>query len=223
MISGTKGGCPRLVRQDEIKVRIALLLLALCVLWYTAESARVQRDSPVTSRLLMAQAHPSSNDRRPPITLDGIQTLMRKYTDRWNADPNKPPLWVVAAKPGDRVQIPGITFGKVQDLIAGMELPIRAQLIVINQAMVPESKLTTFLHEYGHSLYRHSTPGEPNETDSEAEAIRFSLAALDAEELGYLAHREAEAVKRMASREPYKSAVKKLTPDPMWRKYSHEE
>jgi hypothetical protein len=152
-----------------------------------------------------------------------IQPLIAKYTARWNADSKKDPLWVIGANPGDALPIPGVTFARTNDPKAGMEMPIRAHLIVLNQAMLPESILTTFLHEYGHALHRYSASREWNIVDSEAEAIRFSLAALDVEGLAYLAYREADAVKRMASNEPYKSAIKKLAGDAHWRKYARLE
>jgi hypothetical protein len=169
----------------------------------------------------MAQSAGGQNDVHPPMTLADVQSLITKYTAQWNADTRKSPLWIVGANPGDRLNIPGVTFGDIHDLKAGMELPIKAQLIVINQAMVPESILTTFLHEYGHSLYRYSAPEVWNQIDSEVEAIRFTLVTLDSENLGHLAYREAKAVKDMSSQELYKSAVAKLEKDPIWRKYSY--
>jgi hypothetical protein len=203
-----------------MKIRIASFLFAIGVLWYTVQSTWAQHDISNANGSWLSQAQLSNKSERPSMSLADIQPLLKKYTDQWNADKKKPPLWVIGANPGDRLQIPGVTFGDVHDSKAGMELPIRAQLIVINKAMLPESILTTFLHEYGHALYRYTATGEGNSIDSEAEAIRFSLAALDAEKLAYLAYREAEAVKKMSSQEPYKSAVLKLSKDPMWKKYS---
>jgi hypothetical protein len=155
------------------------------------------------------------------MTHADVQALIAKYTAVWNSDAQKAPLWVIGANPGDRLQIPGVTFGNSRDLKkAGMEMPLRAHLIVINQAMIPESILTTFLHEYGHALHRYSTPSAWSRVDSEVEAIRFSLATLDSENLSQLAYREADAVKNMASEEPYKSAITKLAENPVWRKYA---
>jgi len=186
-----------------MKIRIASLLIAISIFGCLSQSAYGQKDV------------------HPPMTLADIQPLLTRYTAQWNSDTHKLPLWVIGANPGDPINIPGVTFGDIHDPKAGMELPIKVQLIVINKAMVPESILTTFLHEYGHALYRFSSSETWNEIDSEVEAIRFTLVALDAENLMHLAYREARAVKDMSYKEPYKSAVTKLAKYPIWRKYSH--
>ncbi|MEI7827947.1 MAG: hypothetical protein WCI87_09185 [Euryarchaeota archaeon] len=155
---------------NTMKIRTTSLLLAIAIFGCMVQSARGQKDV------------------RPPMTLADIQPLLTKYTAQWNADTRKSPLWVVDANPGDPLNIPGVTFGDIHDPKAGMELPIKAQLIVINQAMVPESILTTFLHEYGHALYRYSASEVWDPIDSEAEAIRFTLVALDSENLAQLPH-----------------------------------
>ena len=199
-----------------MKIRITSFFLFIGILWCMVQIVWAQLDVLNTKRDQV-----SNKSERPSMSIADIQPLMKKYTDQWDADKKKPPLWVIGANPGDRIQIPGVTFGEVLDSKAGMELPIKVQLLVINKAMVPESILTTFLHEYGHALYRYTSSGEGNPIDSETEAIRFSLAALDAENLGYLAYREAEAAKKMSYQDPYKSAVMRLSKDPMWKKYSN--
>jgi len=154
------------------------------------------------------------------VSMQSVKAIVKKYVAIWNSQPRNVPLWVVLASPGDMLSIPGVTFGNKSDGKAGMELPIHAHLIVLNRMMVPESLLTTFLHEYGHAVYRLSQVTDWNETDSEVEAIQFSLNALADEGLDDLAYREAEAIKHMAAREPYKSAVAKLTDVTIWRKYA---
>jgi len=154
------------------------------------------------------------------VTIQEVEGIVKSHVAVWNSDPANPPLWVVLASPGDAIQIPGVTFGNMGDGKAGMELPIRAQLIILNHHMVPESLLSTFLHEYGHAVYRNSQPKDWNEIDSEVEAIRYALKALADHGLDDLAYREAEVIKQMAGQEPYKSAVAKLADLELWRKYA---
>jgi hypothetical protein len=151
-------------------------------------------------------------------TLD-VQTIVQKYVDAWN-DSGRDQMWVNLAAPGDHLNIPGVEFGSQDSAHAGMELPIRAHLIVLNKAMRTESLLTTFLHEYGHALYRVENPGNFDSVESEVSAIRHSLKALDAEGLPELARQEAAAVMDMTSSEPYRSAVERLKGDPLWQKYA---
>ena len=147
------------------------------------------------------------------------RAIVGRYVNEWNAT-KRDPMWVTLATPGDQGNVPGVTFGDQGSAHAGMELPIRANLIVLNKAMLPGSLLSTFLHEYGHALYRvaHSDVFDP--IQSEVFAIRYSLQALETEGLQWLALDEAAAVARMASDEPYASAVAKLRDDPFWQKYA---
>jgi hypothetical protein len=144
------------------------------------------------------------------VSPEEVQRIIAKYTNAWNSNKNSRPLWVVGANPGDSIQIPGITFGTKENTVAGMSIPVRAQLIVLNQQMVPESLLQTFLHEYGHSRYSLEHREPIDEIASEAAAIRFSLEALTTEGYPALAYREASAVQVMGTKEPYKSAVNRL-------------
>jgi hypothetical protein len=155
-----------------------------------------------------------------PLTLEQVQPIVQKWVDDWNKRHPENPLWVSLLNPGDPINIPGVTFGTAANPKAGMELPIRAHLIVINRNMVPESVLTTFTHEYGHALYRLAHPNDFQEIDSEVEAIKSSLTILPSEGFEYHAYREAKAFKDMASAEPYRSAVERLAADPLWIKYS---
>jgi hypothetical protein len=154
-----------------------------------------------------------------PLSKDDVKKIIKTYTDNWNSNPKHLPLWVTGAAPGDNIQIPGVTFSSANKPEAGMSIAVRAELIVLNQAMVPESLLSTFLHEYGHTMYR-TTHAHPVEVDSEIAAIRFSLNALAKEGLEKLAYREADSVKQMASAEPYRTAIRRLASDPLWKKYS---
>lgn len=147
------------------------------------------------------------------------QTIVGKYVGAWNST-SRDPMWVILATPGDSINIPNVTFGNHDSVHAGMELPVRAQLIVLNKAMRPESLLSTFLHEYGHALYRVENPNAFNHIESEIFAIRHSLQALEAEGCQDLACQEAQTVIQMASAEPYRSAVERLQDDQLWRKYS---
>jgi hypothetical protein len=149
-----------------------------------------------------------------------VREIVGRYVNRWNADSSRSPLWVVLASPGDSVQIPGITFGKVGDAKAGMEIPLNAHLIVLNKAMRPESLLTTFFHELGHAEYRLANKGRFSDIDSEASAILFSLGTLAKENLEDLAVQEAKAVCEMGASEPYKSAIAIIDKDRTWQRYS---
>ena len=154
-----------------------------------------------------------------PLTIEDIGKVIKRYTDLWNSDTRKAPLWVSGALPGSSIPIPGINFGTTSQPKAGLSIPVHANLIVLNQDMLPESLLTTFLHEYGHTIYRDTQPVF-DEIDSEVEAIRYSLATLENEDLADLAYREAAAVLSMATEDPYKTAVARLASDPLWIKYS---
>jgi Zn-dependent peptidase ImmA (M78 family) len=158
-----------------------------------------------------------------PLTVEEAQRVIKKHADIWNNDPKNIPLWVVAADSGDSIAIPGITFSTTEKPIAGMSISVQAHhLIVLNKRMVPESLLSTFFHELGHTKYEVKHPLHDDADDqiaSETEAIRFSLEALTNEGFVDLAYREAENVKQMANKEPYKSAIARLANDPLWKKY----
>jgi hypothetical protein len=154
------------------------------------------------------------------MTQQQTSDLIKKYTERWNNEKRKPPLWVVGAHPGDSICIPGLTFANKGDMKAGMEILISAQVIVLNQDMLPDSIASTFLHEYGHALHRNSKAGSIDWVESEIDAIKFSLSALSEEGLDDIAYREAATVLQMTSDEPYKSAVSRLSEDPVWKKFS---
>jgi hypothetical protein len=85
------------------------------------------------------------------------------------------------------------------------------------QIASPESLLSTFFHEYGHTNYLVEHHDKEDEVASETEAIRFSLQALENEGYPNLAYREAESVKGMAGATPYKEAVANLKSDPLWQ------
>jgi|GEM_PF-6523889 len=92
--------------------------------------------------------------------------------------------------------------------------------IALDTALTPASMLTTFLREYGRAIYRAATaPEDFDPIACEAEAIRFSLRALEDERLANLAYAEAVAVRNMARDEPYRSALKLLADEPSWRRY----
>jgi hypothetical protein len=181
-------------------------------------------NSALNHSALPAPANELNRTASAQMTHADVHRLIAKYTAAWNSDSARTPLWVMGANNGDTIQIPGVRFGSLDQPKAGMELPVKAQLIVINQNMVPESILTTFFHEYGHACYRHenaNSKGKIDAVSSEAEAIRFSLATLTSEGLDYLGYREAASIKNMAEQEPYKSAVTKLARDPNWRKFAN--
>lgn len=154
------------------------------------------------------------------MTHEQAQAIVQKYVNAWNQVSGRPSMWVLCASPGQTLAIPGVTFGASEQLCAGMELPLNAHLIVLHSAMTPESTLRTFLHEYGHAIYRidHSQHFDP--IDSEVAAIRHSLLALDNEGLTSLAREEVTAIISMGSFEPYASAIQRLTMDDLWRTYS---
>ena len=149
-----------------------------------------------------------------------LKSIGQKYIDDWVSKNSNDPLWVSLASPGDPINVPGITFGTQSQSVAGMHYPVHAQLIVLNRLMTAESKLCTFLHEYGHLLYAKSHCGEIDVVASEVEAIRFSLEALEREGYPDLCRREAIAVQQMATAEPYKSAVVILSQEPIWQRYT---
>ena len=158
------------------------------------------------------------------MNIQEVQKIVKRYIEEWNNDSTKSPLHVILSEPGNQIQIPGITsdviFGKANEPRAGMHLLIRANIIVLNQIMVPKSLLTTFFHEYGHAVYKELHLENWNEIDSEAAAIKFSLEALAEEGFHDLARREVKAVQQMSINEPYKSAVKTISNDPNWLRYS---
>ena len=107
-----------------------------------------------------------------------VLALMRKYIDQWNTNPkNSAPLWVYQLTPGDIIPIPDVTFGKAGEPKAGMSQPVQANLIVLNRGMIWQSKLQSFFHEYGHTVFKEDHPNA-DEATQEAEAIRYSLEAL---------------------------------------------
>ncbi len=136
------------------------------------------------------------------MTFEQVKNITLKYVDIWNATYPASPLWAL-----------------LTDTKAGMHFRFNGFFILVNSAMVPESVLTTFFHEYGHAQYeREHHVG--NVVDSEVAAIRSSLQLSTEEGLEELAFREADAIKQMAANEPYRSAVAKLNDDPLWRKYA---
>ncbi len=154
------------------------------------------------------------------MTLEEVQSIIDRYVRSWNAEEQPFPLWVVLANPGDSLQIPGIAFGSRDQPVAGMEVPVRAHLIVLNKNMRPESLLSTFLHEFGHARYRVLHKGSFQSVDSEVAAISHSLESLASEGLHDLARQEARAVVEMGIAEPYKSAIEQLAALPLWVKYA---
>src|SRR6185437_5453585 len=70
------------------------------------------------------------------------------------------------------------------------------------------------------SQYRLAHPGDFDDVASEIAAIKSSLTLLPKEGLESLAFREARAIREMANRDPYRSAVQRLADDPIWIKYS---
>lgn len=145
-----------------------------------------------------------------------IEKLIKKYADLWNSNPANLPLWVIAAKPGDQINVPKITFRTAEGVTTGMEMLVQAHIIMLNEDLSPENLLSTFLHEYGHARYRAAHLDQFDEIASETEAIRYSLKALVEEGFPKLAHREALKIQQMAHVEPYKSAVLRLANDPVW-------
>jgi hypothetical protein len=156
------------------------------------------------------------------MTREDVQQIVQKYVNVWNSASSGCHLWVALAKPGAAIAIPDITFGMTKDpqLVAGMNIRVHVQLIVLREDMIPESLLTTFFHEYGHACYEREHPGATNEVDSEVAAIRSSLRLCVVEGFEELAYREATSVKQIAADEPYRSAVTKLADDELWRKYA---
>jgi len=151
------------------------------------------------------------------MTIDEVRSIVGRHVEEWNSNPNNRPLWVVMAKPGDQIQIPGITFGKSGDPKAGMHVQINAELIVLNQAMVLESLLATFLHELGHAKYKSTDSETWNEVDSEVAAVIQSLCSLHDEGFPHVARREAQALIEMSRDEPYLSAKLKIQEHPIWQ------
>jgi hypothetical protein len=137
------------------------------------------------------------------MTFDEAKQTILKYVGIWNVSFPDSPLWV-----------------NVTGIRAGMHFRFNGHFILVNAAMVPESIITTFFHEYGHAHYEREHRDSQNVVDSEVAAIRSSLELCVAEGLEDLAYREAAAIKNMAHEEPYRTAVQKLVTDPLWRKYA---
>jgi hypothetical protein len=154
------------------------------------------------------------------LTLDQVQPIVQKYVHQWESLHPKHPMWVSLASPGDSIKIPGVTFGTPENPVAGMEQLINATVIVLNKNMTPDSILTTFTHEYGHTEYREAHPSDFENIGSEVAAVKSSLTLLPREGFEYLAYKEAKAVKEMSKDEPYRSAVQRLSTDPLWIKFS---
>ena len=86
------------------------------------------------------------------LTLEDVKAIIREVTETWNHEHLDYLMWVNGGKPGVEVVIlTGHTFGTPTDKKAGMTLPImlKGAAVMINDAMRPESILTTFLHEFG--------------------------------------------------------------------------
>jgi hypothetical protein len=156
------------------------------------------------------------------MTREEVQLILQKYVNIWNGANRGCHLWVALAYPGDAITIPDITFGMTKDpqRVAGMNVLVHIQLIVLREDMTPENLLTTFFHEYGHACYEREHSGALDEVDSEVAAIRSSLRLCVAEGFEELAYREAQLVKEIAVNEPYRSAVAKLADDELWQKYA---
>ena len=159
------------------------------------------------------------------MTREEVQLILQKYVNVWDSANTERHLWVALAYPGAAITIPNTTFGLNKDpqQVAGMNVRVHVQLIVLREDMAPESLLTTFFHEYGHACYGREHPGATDEVDSEVAAIRSSLELCVAEGVEELAYREAKSVKEIAANEPYRSAVAKLADDELWRKYASGE
>jgi hypothetical protein len=155
------------------------------------------------------------------MTREEVQLILHKYVNVWNSANHGCHLWVALANPGAAITIPDITFGMTKNpqQVAGMNIRVHVQLIVLREDMTPESLLVTFFHEYGHACYEREHPGAFNEVDSEAAAICGSLELCVAEGFEELAYREAKSVKGIAADEPYRSAIAKLADNELWRKY----
>src|SRR5438046_1065368 len=111
------------------------------------------------------------------FNLKEIKTIIREVTETWNRGHPDFVVWVNGGKPGVQVVIPtGHFFGSPAAIQAGMTLPItlKGAAVMINDAMRPESILTTFLHEFGHVHYLYGAKEKPNEVEAEKHAISFS-------------------------------------------------
>jgi len=160
------------------------------------------------------------------MTREEVQLILQKYVNAWNSANHACHLWVALANPGAAITIPNTTFGTNKDdpqPVAGMNVRVHFQLIVLREDMTPASLLTTFFHEYGHACYEREHPGAVDKVDSEVAAIRSSLELCVAEGVEELAYSEAKSVKEIAANEPYRSAVEKLADDELWLKYSSGE
>jgi len=136
------------------------------------------------------------------MTFEDVKKIILKYVQQWNDSTPRTPLWALAAS-----------------LKAGIHFRFNGHFIVVNSDMIPESVLTTFFHEYGHAKYeRDHAPIDV--VESEMAAIRSSLELCTQEGFESLAYREAEAIKQIASQEPYTSAAARLSADALWRKYA---
>jgi hypothetical protein len=194
--------CWRNMKNAEVKIA-TLIFLVLLSSGYKAQEK------------LGPEAHAT-------LTIEQVQPIVQRYVNDWNSRNRSPkyPLWVILAGPGDPINIPGATFGTLENPKAGMEFPVNAHLILINKGMMPESILTTFTHEYGHAQYRLAHQNDFQEVDSEVAAVKSSLTILPKEGFEYLAYREAKAIKEIAKEEPYRGALQRLSTDPVWIKYA---
>ena len=77
------------------------------------------------------------------MTREEVQPILQKYVNVWNSANHGCHLWVALAYPGDAITIPDITFGMNKDphQVAGMNVRIHIQLIVLREDMTPESLL----------------------------------------------------------------------------------
>jgi hypothetical protein len=158
------------------------------------------------------------------MTHEDVETLITQVALGWNNDPANEKVWVLGALPGDWVSIPNyVRFQSLEKPAAGMAINLRGYVIVLNQEMVPKSWLSTFFHELGHVKHRQAHGAQFDEIESESWAVKFSLERLETQGYEELAYREADAVKAMATVDPYRSAVELLKDDPIWLKYSRRE
>jgi hypothetical protein len=97
------------------------------------------------------------------MTREEVQLILQKYVNVWDSANTGCHLWVALAYPGAAITIPNTTFGLNKDpqQVAGMNVRVHVQLIVLREDMTPESLLTTFFHEYGHACYGGEHPGIP--------------------------------------------------------------
>jgi hypothetical protein len=157
------------------------------------------------------------------MTREEVLEVITQVSLAWNNDPANEKVWVIGANPGDLVSIPNyVRFHSTEKPAAGMTINLRGFAMILNMGIVPDSLLTTFFHELGHVKHRQDLGREFDPIESEIWAVKFSLEALESHGCVALAYREAEAIKTMASEDPYRSAVELLKNDPVWLRYSGE-